>query len=159
MSSISSTSFRSPLDLLTRPSPLDPQKQSTSHKSSPLSANTNEASRNATNTSSKLSTLGAFKLDANEADPVAKARAAAEGLVSTTFIEPILKQVRESNDTPPPFGPSSAEKQFASLLDTKLADEIVHAANFPLVERISKQLLANMPAPSAADYQPIDLRA
>ncbi len=74
-----------------------------------------------------------------------KARLAAEGLVSATFIEPILKQVRESNNTPPPFGPSSAEKQFSSLLDTKLADEIVKAANFPLVERITAQLLKNMP--------------
>ncbi len=85
-----------------------------------------------------------------------RARKAAEGLVSTTFIEPILKQVRESNDTPPPFGPSNAEKQFASLLDTKLADEIVHAANFPLVERITAQLLRNMPE-IQANEKPLDI--
>ena len=78
----------------------------------------------------------------------ARARTAAEGLVSTTLIEPILKQIRESNTTPPPFGPSSAEKQFTSLLDSKLADEIVHASNFPLVERLTEQLLRNMPAES-----------
>jgi len=74
-----------------------------------------------------------------------KAQEAAEGLVSTTFIEPILKQMRESNNTPPPFGPSRAEKQFSALLDTKLSDEIVQAANFPLIERITAQLLRNMP--------------
>lgn len=85
------------------------------------------------------------------------ARKAAEGLVSTTFIEPILKQVRESNNTPPPFGPSTAEKQFASLLDTKLADEIVKAANFPLVERITAQLLQNMPQ-ADAPTQAIDTK-
>ncbi len=73
------------------------------------------------------------------------ARKAAEGLVSTTFIEPILKQVRESNDAPPPFGPGKGEKQFGAILDTKLADQIVHAANFPLVERIAAQLMRNMP--------------
>ena len=73
------------------------------------------------------------------------ARGAAEGLVATTFIEPILKQIRESNTAPPPFGPSRAEKQFSSLLDSKLSDEIVHAANFPLVERITSELLKNMP--------------
>tara|TARA_R110002072_G_scaffold42064_12_gene118205 strand:- start:160775 stop:161275 length:501 start_codon:yes stop_codon:yes gene_type:complete len=96
-------------------------------------------------------------------DPrLAKAAEAAEGLVATTFIEPILKQVRESNDAPPPFGPSNAEKQFSALLDTKLSDEIVHAANFPLVERITQQLLKNMPALEAADQTPkqsIDTRA
>lgn len=96
-------------------------------------------------------------------DPrLAKAAAAAEGLISATFIEPILKQVRESNDTPPPFGPSNAEKQFSALLDTKLSDEIVHAANFPLVERITQQLLENMPAIEAVDQTPkksIDTRA
>lgn len=86
-----------------------------------------------------------------------RARTAAEGLVSTTFIEPILKQMRESNNTPPPFGPSNAEKQFASLLDTKLADEIVHAANFPLVERITAQLLKNMPAIEIKE-QSIDIK-
>ncbi len=96
-------------------------------------------------------------------DPrLAKAAEAAEGLVATTFIEPILKQVRESNDAPPPFGPSNAEKQFSALLDTKLSDEIVHAANFPLVERITQQLLKNMPAIEAVDQTPkqsIDTRA
>ncbi len=91
-----------------------------------------------------------------------RARQAAEGLVSTTFIEPILKQVRESNDTPPPFGPSRAEKQFASLLDTELADEIVRAANFPLVERITAQLLRNMPEHTTQprlldDARPLDI--
>ncbi len=69
-----------------------------------------------------------------------QARAAAEGLVSATFIEPILKQIREGNDAPPPFGPSSAEKQFGALLDTRLADEIAHATNFPIVQRIAEQL-------------------
>ncbi len=86
-----------------------------------------------------------------------RARQAAEGLVSTTFIEPILKQMRESNDTPPPFGPSNAEKQFASLLDTKLADEIVRAANFPLVERITAQLLRNMPD-IQINEKPLDIK-
>ena len=83
-----------------------------------------------------------------------KARKAAEGLVSTTFIEPILKQMRESNNTPPPFGPGKAEKQFATLLDTQLADKIVHAANFPLVERITNDILRNMPADPAAPQTP-----
>ncbi len=86
-----------------------------------------------------------------------QAKKAAEGLVSNTFIEPILKQIRESNDAPPPFGPTKAEKQFASLLDTKLADEIVQSSNFPLVERITQQLLNNMPA-TQNEHNGIDIR-
>ena len=38
----------------------------------------------------------------------AEARSAAEGLVATSFIKPILTQVRESNNAPPPFGPTLA---------------------------------------------------
>ena len=101
----------------------------------------------AADTSTQLRTIIANTKQSAQAEltPEAEARVAAEGLVSSTFIEPILKQIRESNTAPPPFGPSSAEKQFSSLLDTNIADEIVHAANFPLVERIANQLLKNMP--------------
>jgi Rod binding domain-containing protein len=93
----------------------------------------------------------------NESETVSaasQAREAAEGLVSTTFIEPILKQLRESNNTPPPFGPSNAEKQFSALLDTKLSDEIVKAANFPLVERIIENILRNAPSDEQASPLP-----
>jgi Rod binding domain-containing protein len=114
----------------------DPRKQP-SKDVSPLQAANPEALRQSTKY-----TNGSTNDITSE---TAQARTAAEGLVSTTFIEPILKQVRESNTAPPPFGPSRAEKQFSSLLDTKLADEIVHAANFPLVDRIASQLLRNMP--------------
>lgn len=86
-----------------------------------------------------------------------QAQKAAEGLVSNTFIEPILKQIRDSNNTPAPWGPTNAEKQFSSLLDTKLADKIVHSSNFPLVQRITQQLLDNMPA-GEDQQQGIDIR-
>lgn len=81
-----------------------------------------------------------------DGDELAQARKAAEGLVSNTFIEPILKQIRESNDAPPPFGPTDAEKQFGALLDTKVADEIVQGTNFPIVEQITQRLLSYTPA-------------
>lgn len=92
--------------------------------------------------------------------PQADARRAAEGLVSTSFIEPILKQTRESNNAPPPFGPSNVEKQFGALLDSRLADDIVHAANFPLVDRIAEELTRNMPASESTAQTPrIDIDA
>ncbi len=70
-----------------------------------------------------------------------RAREAAEKLVSSTLVEPILKQARETNNTPPPFGPGKAEKQFGAFLDSKLSDQIVSAAQFPLVKRIQQDLL------------------
>lgn len=81
-------------------------------------------------------------LDAREdRTPEARAREAAELLVSTTLIEPILKQAREANNAPPPFAPTQAEKQFGSLLDHRLAHEIVSSANFSIVDRLARNLL------------------
>jgi Rod binding domain-containing protein len=75
---------------------------------------------------------------------IERAREAAEGLVSTSLIIPILKQVRESNNAAPPFGPTQAEKQFGALLDNQLADEIAHAAQFPIVDRMVEQFTRNL---------------
>ena len=96
----------------------------------------------------------------SEADKKAKieeARQAAEGLVATSFIKPILSQTRESNNAPPPFGPTQAEKQFQSLLDNRLADELVHAAQFPIVDRMVKQFTAHLEQPQQT--QRVDLSA
>ena len=143
MSTISNTQSKPALDLRAH-TPIDTRKVGSKHKNPLTSANQNPLTR-------------ANPIEDSNKAAIAKARMAAEGLVATTFIEPILKQVRESNNTPPPFGPSSAEKQFSSLLDTKLADKIVHAANFPLVERITAQLLRNMPDANLPD-QKIDTK-
>ena len=88
------------------------------------------------------------KEDADVESKRAEAQAAAEGLVATSFIKPILTQVRESNNAPPPFGPTQAEKQFGSLLDNELADEIVHAAQFPLVDKLVEKFTQHLPAES-----------
>lgn len=77
-----------------------------------------------------------------------EARTAAEGLVATSFIKPILAQVRESNNAPPPFGPTQAEKQFGSLLDNQLADEIARAAQFPIVDRLVEEFTKHLPSES-----------
>lgn len=74
--------------------------------------------------------------------PEQRARWAAEQLVSITFVQPILAQVREAKDAAPPFAPTSAEKQFGSLMDARMAHEIVHGARLPMVERLARDLLA-----------------
>lgn len=71
---------------------------------------------------------------------VDEARDAAEKLVATVLVEPILKQVRENNNAAPPFQPTHGERQFRSMLDAKLAQEITRSARFPLVERLARDV-------------------
>lgn len=70
------------------------------------------------------------------------ARDAAERFVAATLVNPILSQLRESNEAAAPFAPSSAEKQFRALLDAELAQRITGAAHFPLVDRVAHDLLS-----------------
>ncbi|MEN0019795.1 MAG: hypothetical protein AAF747_02810 [Planctomycetota bacterium] len=67
-------------------------------------------------------------------------REAAEELVAVTFIEPILKQMRESSTAPPPWGPGPGEKKFRSLMDGQVARDLVQASDFPLVDRLARDL-------------------
>jgi Rod binding domain-containing protein len=73
--------------------------------------------------------------------PAERTREAAEQFVAQVFVQPILKQFRDSDRTPAPFGPSSAEKQFRALMDADLAQRITKAQHFPLVERLAQDLL------------------
>lgn len=82
--------------------------------------------------------------------PEQRARGAAEELVSTTLIQPILAETRKASFAAEPFGPTSAEKSFGPLMDAALSREIVRAANFPLVDRLERDMLqrANLAAPT-----------
>lgn len=68
-------------------------------------------------------------------------RESAGQLVSSAFIVPVLNALRESPFLEEPFAPTFAEKRFAPLLDQQIADRIVSAANFPLVDVIVDRLL------------------
>ncbi|MCA9302867.1 MAG: hypothetical protein KC996_01960 [Phycisphaerales bacterium] len=72
-----------------------------------------------------------------------RASEAAQKLVANTLVEPILRQLRETNNAAAPFGPTDAEKQFGPILDAQIADKIVNAADFPLVTRIKQDLMKN----------------
>lgn len=67
-------------------------------------------------------------------------RQAAEEFVAVAFIQPILKQLRESNNAAEPFAPGPAEKQFGSIMDAAVSKQIVTASNFALVDRIAQDL-------------------
>jgi len=69
------------------------------------------------------------------------ARRSAESFVSLTLVQPILKKLRETSQAAPPFAPTDAEKQFRGLADAELAQRIVHAAHFPLVDRVTQWML------------------
>jgi Rod binding domain-containing protein len=91
-------------------------------------------------------------------DPADRARQAAEQFVAITFVQPVLKQLRETTSAAPPFAPSEGEKQFRALLDADLAQRIVHKARFGLVDRVARDLLNRStgatPAPPVADEEP-----
>lgn len=68
------------------------------------------------------------------------ARQAAEQLVAITFVQPLLREARESNHAAAPFAPGAIEKQFAPLLDAQLSDRIVRASRWPLIDRVAHDM-------------------
>lgn len=70
-----------------------------------------------------------------------RARQVAEQMVSISLVQPMLKQLRSSNNAAPPFAPTEGEKQFRALTDADLAQQIVHAKQFPLVDRLAHIML------------------
>jgi len=72
--------------------------------------------------------------------PADPARDAAEMLVATALVQPILAQSREASMAVEPFAPGPAEKRFGGLLDQHLADRIVGATRFPLVEELARRM-------------------
>ena len=78
------------------------------------------------------------------------AREAATQLVASALLVPVLEAMYERPRAEPPFAPTAAEKRFAPLLSQHLADRIIGAANFPLVDVILDRLLGpETPAPKA----------
>jgi Rod binding domain-containing protein len=87
-----------------------------------------------------LSVLGK-KTNETPLTPAAKARDVAEQYVSIALVQPLLKQLRETSNAAPPFAPTQAEKQFRALTDADLAQRIVRAKQFPLIDRLARDLL------------------
>ena len=87
-------------------------------------------------------------------------RDAAEQLVSSSFILPILSMIRESSISEGPFAPGMAERRFGPLFDQHIADSITKASNFPLVDAIVDRYLprtASIPPEGIAKMkEPVD---
>lgn len=73
------------------------------------------------------------------AERKAEAREAANQLVASTFIIPILGKLRDSSMAEGPFAPGAAEKRFGPMLDQHMADRIIEASNFDIVDAIAER--------------------
>lgn len=82
--------------------------------------------------------------------PEQKARDAAQQFVAQVFVQPVLKQLRDTNQAAAPFGPTDAEKTFRGQLDADLAQRIVRSTNWPLVDRLAQDMLVRSGQASAA---------
>jgi Rod binding domain-containing protein len=67
-----------------------------------------------------------------------EARAAAQELVASTLVQPILAQLRETNNAEAPFGPGQWEKTFGPMMDAEIATRIVRASNWGLIDRMTE---------------------
>ena len=78
--------------------------------------------------------------DQIEPGSTGSARQAAEDFVAMAFVEPLLAQLRESNNAAPPFAPGAGERQFGEIMDQVLSRQIVRASSFPLVDRLEADM-------------------
>ncbi len=85
-----------------------------------------------------LSQAGGSK---DRATPESEARQAAEDFVAMAFVQPVLKQLRETNHAAAPFAPGKGEQQFRALMDAEIARKVVRASDWPLVDRLAQRLL------------------
>ena len=84
-------------------------------------------------------------------DPRGAARTAAEQMVASLFVQPMLDMALESRmQAGGPFAPGEAEKSFGPLLNQRLADQIVRAADLPLVDVLVDRLAGPAPAATGA---------
>ena len=81
-----------------------------------------------------------------------EARRGAEQLVASALVVPVLRMMRDASRVAGPFAPGDSERRFGPLLDQRLADGIVHSANFPLVERITARITGS--GPKGVDHLP-----
>ncbi len=88
-----------------------------------------------------------------------KAHEAAEQFVASSLVIPILATLRENTfNASGPFAPNLAEKRFGPVFDQHVADRVVQAANFPIVESIADRYAAKFEESGAASVARMDLR-
>jgi hypothetical protein len=74
-------------------------------------------------------------------DRIGSARQAAEQLVSTSLVLPILASMREGTFLSGPFKPGTMERRFGPMLDVHTAEAITSSSRFDLVDSVVDQLV------------------
>ena len=68
------------------------------------------------------------------------ARQAAEELVSIALVQPILKELRDTNRAAGAFAPGTGEKTFGPVLDAAMAKQIVQGGRFNVVDAVERAM-------------------
>ncbi len=81
-----------------------------------------------------------------------KAHEAAEQFVASSLVIPILATLRANTfGAEGPFAPNMAEKRFGPVFDQQIADRVVQAANFPIVDMIADRYVEYMTGKPATE--------
>ena len=76
--------------------------------------------------------------------PQERARTAAEQLVSTALVQPVFKQLRESNNAAEPFAPNQAEPHVPRADGCTNCARMVHSSHWGLVDHLARGMLKKM---------------
>ena len=82
------------------------------------------------------------RLGGEQTSAEADAKDAAERFVAQVLVQPLLKQLRDTDNAAPPFQPTEAEKTFRGIADAQIALDVVRGSNFPLVDSVARGLLS-----------------
>lgn len=82
-----------------------------------------------------------------KSDAKDEARESAEELVAIALVQPILSQMRSSNQAAEPFKPNEAERTFGTMMDAILARRLVHSSSWGLVDSVAQRLRRDGVAP------------
>ncbi|QDU32690.1 hypothetical protein KS4_07240 [Poriferisphaera corsica] len=83
----------------------------------------------------------------------AKIRDASEQLVSSSFVLPILQQMQNDPFRSELFHGGQAEDIFSQQWNTKIADDMVKRANFPMVEAVYNKIMNHASNQTGANTQ------
>jgi len=67
-------------------------------------------------------------------------REAAEEFIAMALVQPVLAQLRETNQAAGPFAPGDVEKRFGPMLDAEIAHRMVKSSGWGLVDAVASRL-------------------
>lgn len=73
-------------------------------------------------------------------------RQVAEEFIAIALVQPVLEQLRETNQAAEPFAPSDVEKRFGPMFDAEIAHRMVKSSNWGLVDSVATRLERNAAA-------------